>query len=264
MQGDFIEKEDSRPISGYGTALLVDEHNDGYYSLVIPLESVPTVYGDEDTFEYDILISKAKGSVKGKMSLDSVTTDYLLTRENNYRLSQLENKQLSYMVFHNNFTGYTFTGQLSYRDNDAEADILKGTISITPTSIGGKFYDGRKKVRQTLDFAGSLPDKVTLGLENTGDANAIKINLAVAQADASATFAPDVKGENDYIKAEMDSANPGLLKIYIQPQTGESAVPSHLYGMVFVTANSNVKMEGDNAANKYAPWTMTIAVEYKS
>lgn len=253
MQGDFIEKEDSRPISGYGTALLVDEHNDGYYSLVIPLESVPTVYGDEDTFEYDILISKAKGSVKGKMSLDTITTDYLLTRENNYRLSQLENKTLSYMVFHNNFTGYTFTGQLSFRDNDAEADVLRGTISITPSSIGEKFYDGRDMVRQTLDFAGTLPDKVTL----TSAEKTINVNVSVAQADADADFDVQVTGATGNFTATYADG-----KITI---TAKDDLDHTSYAMVYVTAKSETKMTTDNGeVDKYAPWTMTIAVEYKA
>lgn len=253
MQGDFIEKEDSRPISGYGTALLVDENNDGYYSLTIPLETVPTVFGDEDAFEYDILISKAKGSVKGKMTLDTITTDYLLTRENNYRLSQLEGKTLSYMVFHNNFTGYTFSGSLSYRDNDAEADILRGTLSLTPLSIGDKFFDGRDMVRQTLDFAGTLPDKVTLDEKNKTS----EINLGIAQADANATYELKVIGASgNFTVTEID----GKLTITAKEELDHSS-----YAMIYITAKSTTKMKTDNGeVDKYSPWTMTIAVEYKA
>lgn len=247
MQGDFIQKEDTRPISGYGSALLVDENNDGYYELVIPLETIPTIYGDEDVFDYDLLTAIAKGKVKGKMDLSAVTTDILYTRENIYRLSQLENKTLSYMVFHNNYTGYTFTGQISFRENDTEADILRGTLTITPLNVNDRFMDGRNMIRQTLDFAGTIPESVVLmGSEKTKS-----IGLAVAQSDANATFDVSVKGASDKFTATYTNG-----KLNISTTATETT-----YGMIYITAKSAVKM-GD--VNKYAPWTMTIAVEYRA
>lgn len=247
MQGDFIQKEDTRPISGYGSALLVDEHNDGYYELVIPLETIPTIYGDEDVFDYDLLTAIAKGKVKGKMDLSAVTTDILYTRENIYRLSQLENKTLSYMVFHNNYTGYTFTGQISFRENDTEADILRGTLSITPLNVNDRFMDGRNMVRQTLDFAGTIPESVVL----TSGETSKEIGIAVSQADANATFDVEVKGASDKFTATYADG-----KLTISTTATETA-----YGLIFITAKSATKM-GD--VDKYAPWTMTIAVEYKA
>lgn len=248
MKGDFIQKEDTRPISGYGSALLVDEYGDGYFSLVIPLESIPSVYGDTDIFDYDLLTAISKGKVKGKQDLTAITTDILYTRENIYRLEQLENRQLTYMVFHQNGTGYTFTGEVSLRENDTEAEILRGTLQITPIAVHDRFMDGRKLIRKTLDFAGNLPDSIVFD----GDYKTQDIEVAVKQADASESFDVVVVGDTDSFSATYAGG-----KVTIKTTATKTA-----YAIVYITAKSTVKMDYDTQADKYAPWTMTIALSY--
>ena len=57
MQGDFITRNDDRLDSGYGSALLVDEFDDGFFNLVVPSESVPSISGDTETFVYISFLS---------------------------------------------------------------------------------------------------------------------------------------------------------------------------------------------------------------
>ncbi len=251
MQGDFIERNDDRLYSGYGSCLLVDEKNDGFYSLVIPSESVPAVEGEYETFEYNSLLSRVKSKVKGKRELSDATMEFTYSRENVLRLDELVNKTLNFMRFNPNFTYETYTAEISYAMNDSEADILKGTLNIVPSSLGAKGIDGRDKIRQTLEFSGTVPDEVVLdATTKTKD-----VTLAVKQADANATFDVTVEGSSK-ITATVTG---GKLTI-----TADSTLTNDAYAMVLITAKSATKMttEGNEDKDKYAPYTMTIAVAY--
>ncbi|MCM1440077.1 MAG: hypothetical protein NC131_12875 [Roseburia sp.] len=249
MQGDFIEKEDDRAVAGYGSCLLVDENNDGFYSLVIPLETVPSVAGEPESFEYNLLTARGKGKVQGKMELDDASVDFLWTRENILRLKQLENRTLSYATFDKNFVFMRFTAQLSFRRNDAEADVMRGSLTLTPLSLGEVEIDGRDYVRQTLDYSGTIPDSVTL----TASEKTKTIDIAVSQADANATFDIAVEGSSSITGTYTD----GKLTI-------ASTATASAYATLVITAKSAVKMtsEGNTDKNKYAPWISTIAVSY--
>lgn len=253
MQGDFIERNDDRLYSGYGSCLLVDENNDGFYSLVIPSESVPAVEGDYETFEYNSLLSRVKSKVKGKRELSDATMEFTYSRENVLRLDELVNKTFKFMRFNPNFTYETYTAEVSYAMNGSEADILKGTLNIVPSALGAKGIDGRDKIRQTLEFSGTVPDDVALnGTTKTKD-----VTLAVKQTDANATFTATVEGSTD-ITATVTG---GKLTI-----SAGSSLANDAYAMVLVKATSATKMTtaGNTDKDKYAPYTMTIAVEYKA
>lgn len=253
MQGDFIERNDDRLYSGYGSCLLVDENSDGFYSLVIPSESVPAVEGEYETFEYNSLLSRVKSKVKGKRELSDATMEFTYSRENLLRLDELVNRTLNFMRFNPNYTYETFTAELSYAANDSEADVLKGTLNIVPSALGTKGIDGRDKIRQTLEFSGTIPDDVALSSANkTKD-----VTLAVKQADANATFTVTVEGSTD-ITATVTS---GKLTI-----TAATSLTNDAYAMVLVKASSVTKMTtaGNTDKDKYAPYTMTIAVSYKA
>lgn len=253
MQGDFIERNDDRLYSGYGSCLLVDENSDGFYSLVIPSESVPAVEGEYETFEYNSLLSRVKSKVKGKRELSDATMEFTYSRENLLRLDELVNRALNFMRFNPNYTYETFTAELSYAANDSEADVLKGTLNIVPSALGTKGIDGRDKIRQTLEFSGTIPDDVALSSTNkTKD-----VTLAVKQADANATFTATVEGSTD-ITATVTS---GKLTI-----TAATSLTNDAYAMVLVKATSATKMttSGNTDKDKYAPYTMTIAVSYKA
>lgn len=253
MQGDFIRRNDDRLYSGYGSALLVREFGDRFFNLLIPTEMVPGVAGEYATYEYDSLLADAISKVKGKRSLDSVSTDFTYSRENMLRLDKFVGKTWEFMRFNPNFTYETFTAEIDYRQNDAEPEVLKGELNIVPSLLGVKGIDGRDLIRQSLEFSNTLPDTVSL----TNTENSKTVDLGVKQADANATYEAIVEG-SDKIKATVTG---GKLTISV-----DSTATNDAYGVVIITAKSETKMttEGNTDALKYAPWTMTIAVDYKA
>lgn len=256
MQGDFLvtTKDYGRVHNPYGSALLVGEKNDGYFALTIPLESVPSPYGDVETFEYNILTEKTKGLTKGKTEATAVTTDFFIAKENLHRLDQLKGKVYEYMVVFGNGVGYTFNGELSYRFNDVDnGDNLKGSLTVTPSSVGDTIYDVRPFIRQTLTFAGTLPASVVVTSAESTDGKVLECGIAES---SSATVTAQVVGSDKYT-ATWDTTTKQLT---IKPLTG---ITAPAYASVYLTASSTEKMEGSTTADKYAPYTLIIDLEYE-
>lgn len=255
MQGDFLvtTKDYGRVHNPYGSALLVGEKNDGYFALTIPLESVPSPYGDVETFEYNILTEKTKGLTKGKTEATAVTTDFFITKENLYRLDQLKGKVFEYMVVFGNGIGYTFNGELDYRFNDVDnGDNLKGSLTVTPSSVGDTVYDVRPFIRQTLMFSGTLPASVTL----TSEENTKVLECGIENGDTTATVTAKLAGDgsDNYTATWAD----GKLTI-----TAKEDITSPSYAMVYLTASDTATMDGGDKL-KYAPYTLIIDVDYQT
>lgn len=259
MQGDFLvnTKDYGRVHNPYGSALLVGEHNDGYYELTIPLESVPSPYGDEETFEYNILTEKAKGMTKGKMETTAVTTDFFTTKENCKRLDELKGRVYEFLVVFGNGMGYTFNGELSYRFNDVDnGDNLKGTLTVTPSSVGDTIYDVRPLIRQTLTFAGTLPASVTV---TNNDSTSGKILECKIEESSTATVDVKVVGDS----SDKYTVTWASGKLTIKPASG---IATPAYASVYLTASSTEKMDASdtNSPLKYAPATLIIDLDYQS
>lgn len=254
MQGDFIRRNDTRLSPGYGSALLVKEFGDRFYNLVISSESVPAVEGEYETFEYNDLLSDVISKVKGKMELSSATMEFAYNRENVLRLNALVNRTLEFMRINKDYTFETYTAELSYRQNDSENDVLKGTLTIIPSALGVKGIDGRDFVRQTLEYSVTIPD--TVSLNSTEKTKTVE--LGVKQTDANVTYDVKVEGSSNITATVAGN------KLTISVDS--SAATNDAYGMVLITAKSETKMstEGNTDALKYAPWTMTIAVDYQA
>lgn len=255
MKGDFIEKEPSGLMSGYGTAWLVDELNDGYFSLVIGLPTVPSVYGDKETFEYNDLLSRVKSQVEGKEEMSAVTADFALTRENRMRLRQLTGKTYKFMVFHcGDNSYYTYYAKISWKENDAEADVSQGTLTITPSAGGEDGEDGRKFIRQTLEFDNSIPNEIKLA----GTKKTEEVNISV-------------KNPTDNLTVTATCDNSNFTATYTDGKltvTASDSLTHDSYGFITITASSTDIMKNDadptgaNNIKRYAPWTTGIAVSY--
>ena len=217
--------------TGYRAAILVKEQSAQLYSLLVASETVPSVFGTPDSFEFDLLNSPVKGKIAGKMSLDDKEVEVLHHRDNVYRFEKLKNKVLDFMVVDSNFVGYKFSGTLSYRMNDASADVLRGTYTITPMSADpNPVLDAPSLSQETLCFADGVPDTV-----KAGD----KITLSVVQTSASATFAAAKINENGTETPEVSAISDS---VFTAPTGG---------GLYAITAS----------ATGYASWTTTVYVE---
>lgn len=219
--------------SGYRAAILVKKPADTLYSLLVASETVPSVFGSKDSFEFDLLNSSVKGKIEGKMSLDDKEVEVLHHRDNVYRFEKLKNQVLDFMVVDSQFVGYKFTGTLSYRMNDASADVLRGTYTITPMSADPTpILNARSLCQETLCFASVVPDEV-----NAGD----KIQLSVVQTGTTVTY-----------KSFLINAN------------GTEGEATTIDGNEF-TAPTTEGLYGITAsATGYAPWTTTVFVRVKA
>lgn len=177
----FNSYKETRALSGYKSAWLVMKPGDTKYTLIGATESVPYPFGDKDTFEYDLLQAPTKGSVEGKMSLDSVDVEVLHHRDNAYRYGELAKAgTLEFMSVNQEYLGYKFSGTLSYRPNTAEADIHRATVTITPMSADTEpVWDASGEIMETLCFDKAIPDTV-----KAGDS----IPLGVVQSGVTATY----------------------------------------------------------------------------
>lgn len=185
----FFNYKESRALSGYKSAWLVKKSGETKYHLIGATESVPYPFGDKDTFEYDLLQAPTKGSVEGKMSLDSVDVEVLHHRDNAYRYGELAKAgTLDFMSVNQELMGYKFTGTLSYKPNTAEADIHRATVTITPMSADTEpTWDASGEIEETLCFKNSIPEVVKIN---------DTIDLAVLQANANTALSLSAKKYN--------------------------------------------------------------------
>jgi hypothetical protein len=157
---------DNRAISGYGSALLYLDpavDTDGLYHLLIPLEAVPSVNGSADTFEYDLLTCPTKGQVEGKESLEQAEIEFLWHRDNVKRLEALQGKTIDFLAVYSDFTGRKFSGTVKVRANEAGADVMKGTLTITPTSASTTtLMDCRSLIKETVTIASNVEANIVI------------------------------------------------------------------------------------------------------
>ena len=218
--------------SGYRAAILVSETGDveGGYSLLCASETVPSMFGSTDSFEFDLLNSPVKGKIAGKMTLDDKEVEVLHHRDNVYRFEKLKDKTLNFMVVDSQFVGYKFVGTVSYRMNDATADVLRGTYTITPMSADPvPVMDARPYCKETLCFSSVVPDDIDAGKT---------ITLSVVQTDATVTYSA--------VKIAKDGK--------------ETAEASAIVGNVFTAPASGGLYAITATATGYAPWTTTVYV----
>lgn len=233
----FFQYKEARALSGYGSALLVKlpyDNADGKYSLLVASETTPYVFGDKETFDFNLLQSPADGKVSGKNKLEPKSFEVLHHRDNAYRFEKIKDKVLECMTINSELMGYKFIATFDYRPNDAGADIDKATVTMTPMSAEvTPVYNARPYIIETLAFANAIPESIT-----TSDT----IDLSVLQSGVTATVSA-VKiadGTNKEEDATSKVVHTDIKKV--------SFSEAGLYALT-------VKASG------YASWTTTVYVE---
>ena len=230
----FYKYVESRGQSGYGAALLVKEPGAMLYSLLIASTSVGFVSGGSDSFEFDLLNSPSKGKIMGKSSLEDKEVEFLLHRDNVYRLEQLKDKTLDFMYFTPDFMGWKFNGTIKYRPNDAGAGVLMGTYVISPMSADETpILDVSSLIQETLCFSNSIPDTIEVGANST-----VSQKFELVQS-VTATF--DVSKYN---------ATTGVWSDDNSVSFSSSTATFSTAGLYAIKAS----------ASGYAPWTTTVRV----
>ena len=243
----FYKYEEHRAQAGYKAAILVKKQTETYYSLLVASETVPSVFGSQDSFEFDLLNSPVKGKVAGKITLEPKEVEVLHHRDNVYRFEELKDQVLDFMYVDGQFVGYKFSGTIDYRVNDAGADILRGTYTITPMTADPKPYlEVRNSVRETLCFEGSIPETVTVG---TAD---VTVDVTVIQAiggSASPSFTVKKYNSTDRTWA-VETTN---LTVATDTTTKRSTLTIKPAAAGLYSINASL--------TNYASWTTTIYVE---
>lgn len=230
----FFQYSESRAQTGYKSAWLVKDPDLGKFCLVGATESVPYVFGDKETFDFNLLQSPVIGQIEGKMSLESQDIEVLHHRDNAYRYEQLKGKTLEFMTINAEYVGYKFIGTIDYRPNNAEADVNRATVTVTPMSASvTPVFDARPEIIETLCFASAIPSTV-----ESGD----KIDVSLVQNVQTATYEQFVIN-SDGTKGSTTVATPDSNKQLTLTTTG----------LIGITVS--------DSANGYAPWTTTVYVE---
>ncbi len=231
----FFQYKESRALSGYRSAWLIrlPDNEDNKYSLIVASETVPYPFGDKENFEFDLLQSPVIGQVEGKTSLESKDIEVLHHRDNAYRFEQLKGKIWDMMCINAEYMGYKFTGTIDYRPNDAEADVNRATVTITPMDAETvPVFNARPLILETLCFADEIP--ATVKLTET-------VNLSVKQTSATVTVSAKVINDTTNIAEDTtDVITTDITKISFSKA-----------GLYVLTAT----------ANGYASWTTTVYVE---
>ena len=247
----FFKYVETRAQNAYGSALLVKKSNETKYSLLIASESVPAVFGSKNTFEFNLINSKTVGKVGDKISLEEKDVEFLLHRDNVYRLEQLKGQTLDFMYFTPDFMGWKFVGEIDYRPNDATADILRGTYTITPTSADtAPIMDARSLIMETITITNSIPDSlqlkesttVTDGEEITIECDVDSVTVAVDIVDGATGTTITKFGSST---TNATASTPAKVTL-----SGLSATVAD-YGIAYITVSKT----------GYAPWTTSIALQ---
>jgi hypothetical protein len=178
----------------------------------------------------------------GKTSLDDKEVEFLLHRDNIYRLENLKGKTLDFLYFTPDFMGWKFTGTIKVRPNDASADVLRGTYTITPMSADeSPIMDARSLVMETICITDVVPDSIAVN--TTGEA----INI-VTDIDGCTVAA--VIRDNDGISAKY-TAVVSEQSVTLSAAAGTTAAD---YAIAYITVSKS----------GYASWTTTVALSYKA
>jgi hypothetical protein len=230
----FFQYKETRALSGYKSAWLYKDTDLGKYCLIAATESVPYVFGDKENFEFDILQAPAKGQVAGKPSLEAQDIEVLHHRDNAYRFEKLKGKTVDFMTINAEYMGYKFSGTVDYRPNNAEADVNRATVTITPMSAEATpVFNARGEIAETLCFASAIPDTIKVSEE---------FDISVVQ-----------NGEFSYKMVMIGDNNAETEAITSLSYTDPKKATISAEGLYAITVY--------DSADVYAPWTTTVYVE---
>lgn len=231
----FFKYNETRALAGYKSAWLVKHPDDpsGKYSLIGATETVPYVFGDKATLEFNLLQSPTIGQVEDKTSLESVDVEVLHHRDNAYRFEKLKGQTLDFMSINAEMMGYKFVGTLEYRPNTAESDVNKATVTITPMSASTTpVYNARGEILETLCFKSVIPQAIKLSET---------VDLSVVQSVTPTVTAVKIA---DGTNEETDATSSLVT-------TDISKVKFNAAGLYAIKVS----------ATDYAPWVTTVYVE---
>jgi hypothetical protein len=243
----FYQYNESQAKTGYKSAVLYKEQGDTKYRFLCASETVPFPYGTKDTFEYDLLNSASKGMVEGKNSLEQKEVELLYTPNNAYLFEKLKDRVLDFMSLTPDRIGYKYHGKISFRPNDASADIHRGTYTITPMGASEvPYFMAREECYTPLFFADVIPYEISLAnLDSTTEA--VPLNLGLVGDYQGATYKYDTFSATTNRPSGTPTSLPvdkgigslprtkGLYIITAEPKSTDVSTHSGCFTLVYIT-----------------------------
>ena len=232
----YWQFDENRARAGYKSAWLVKEAGADKYSLVGLTNTVPYPFGDNETFDVNILQGKGIGKIEGKMSYEATDVPVYHHRDNAYRFMKMQGKVLDFMSINGEFVGYKFSGTLKYKPDSAEASESMATVTVTPLAGSDTpVLDARNEVIENLCLANVIPETIKVGGE---------VDFSVKQADVSSLTFKVVK-----IASGTNVETDATLTTDYTIEGNEITFKST--GLMAITIS----------ADGYASWTTTVYVE---
>lgn len=228
----FQKFDETRSMSGVGCALYY-KNNTGKYSILIPVETVPSIAGTPESIEFDITTSDTKGKVPGKITLDEKEVDVINHRDNMRRIKSLEGKNIEFLKVMPDYSAEKFTGKVYYSSQDVESGgIAKATLKIVPASFDGNIDNCYDLLQPTCHFLTAIDTVVEVDATSK---TPVTISVTTDPGDAEVT---------------ATSGTPGVATVTFS--SGELKITPVAKGSTLVTLE--LSKEG------YAPWTTTVLV----
>lgn len=242
----FFKYVESRGQNAYGSAILIKEPTAEKFSLLIASETVPAVFSSQGSFEFNLVNAPATGKVADKVTLEDKEVEFLLHRDNVVRLEGLKGKTLDFMYFTPDFMGWRFTGTISYRPNDATAEILRGTYTITPMSAdSAPIIDARSLVQETIAIINAVEDSVQVGTAS----HTINVECDVSAFDVTLKV---IDGATGYVSTKFTATKPASIEgTTASISVSASGATADDYAILYITVSKT----------GYAPWTTTVALQ---
>lgn len=233
----FWQFDENRAKTGYESAWLVKLPSRDKYSLVGLTTKVPYPFGDNETFDVNILQGDGIGKIKGKYSMEPVDVPVYHHRDNAYRFNEIIGAGvMDFLSINSELTAYSFQGTLEYKPDNAEASENMATVTITPIAGSKKpIYDAREMIEETVCLKNNIPETIKSGES---------IDFVAKQTDITLpTFKVEKIAATTNVKTDMTASTDYTV--------AGTKITFNTVGLMVITVS----------ATNYAPWTTTVYVE---
>ncbi len=188
----FNSIEDRALSEHRGSGLFAKKAN-GKYSLLLPVEGTGENGATPNQLDKTAIGNKQATSVEGRQDNPQKTLPFFLHRDNIAILEGLKNKTVEFLRVLPDFTGFKYSGTVSYMANNTEVGNLEqGQLTITPTTSDEYVENCYDLIEDTVIFTSAIDDVVEA--TTTGAGNTVIIPITTNPADASVSVQSDTIG----------------------------------------------------------------------